>query len=252
MLNGAWPNLHWSLFDYYMNPIAAYFGTKVGTRTEHVAYDYQDQTVYIINHSLDRQGPRNVSIDLIDRQGKSLASGEIEIDTLPNSSQELGKVPGIGKIQDVAFLRLILSDDDTGQELSRSVHWLSPTVDVLDWDNSTWYHTPVSKFVDFTVLAKLATASVEVKVHSKRHGADVRTRVILKNKSDVPAFFVRLAAVEVDKDEEIAPVFWSDNYVTLWPREEMELDVRFEKKHCGGVVVEVRGYNVETGMVHVC
>lgn len=252
MLNGAWPNLHWSLFDYYMNPIASYFGTKVGTRTEHVAYDYQAQTVYIINHSLDRQGPRKVSIDLIDMNGKSLTSDEINTKTQPNSSKKLGKVPGISKIQDVGFLRLTLSDAKTGKQLSRTVHWLAPTVDVLAWDNSTWYHTPVSQYVDFTSLSSLAPADVKVEVHSRRKGPDVGSRVVLKNKSDVPAFFIKLAAVDVAADEEVSPVFWSDNYVSLWPGEEVEVDLRFGKKRCGGVGVEFRGYNVERNMVNVC
>jgi len=56
MLNSAWPNLHWQLFDYYLNPMGAYFGTKVGTRQEHVAYDYDKQSVWLINHALQIDG----------------------------------------------------------------------------------------------------------------------------------------------------------------------------------------------------
>lgn len=251
MLNGAWPSLHWALFDYYMSPIASYFGTKVGTRTEHVAYDYENRTVFLINHSLDKQGPRSIAIDLIDMDGKPISSDEIKTDTYPNSSKRVGKVSGTDKIRDVAFLRLTLTDSETGDELSRAVHWLAPTLDALDFNNSTWYYTPVTKFVDFTPLNKLSTAGVEVKVDSKRSVSDLKTRVTLKNKSDVPAFFLRLAAVD-DDDEEVAPVFWSDNYVTLWPREELELELKFDKKRCGGIAVEVKGYNVETTMVDVC
>lgn len=55
MLNSAWPNLHWQLFDYYLSPMGAFYGTKRGTRFEHVAYDYQTESVWLINHSLDIQ-----------------------------------------------------------------------------------------------------------------------------------------------------------------------------------------------------
>jgi exo-1,4-beta-D-glucosaminidase len=74
MLNSAWPNLHWQLFDYYLSPMGAYFGTKVGNRLEHVAYDYEAKSVWLINHSLDKQGGREVSIDLIDADGKTIST----------------------------------------------------------------------------------------------------------------------------------------------------------------------------------
>ena len=32
MLNGAWPSLHWNIWDYYMRPAGSYFGAKVGGR----------------------------------------------------------------------------------------------------------------------------------------------------------------------------------------------------------------------------
>lgn len=34
MLNSAWPGLHWQLFDWYLQPAGAYFGAKVGARSE--------------------------------------------------------------------------------------------------------------------------------------------------------------------------------------------------------------------------
>src|SRR5438045_3822635 len=110
MLNGAWPSLHWQLFDYYLKPAGSYFGAKVGTRPEHVSYDYDQKTIYLISHSITSQGVRNVSIDLIDVNGKTLAQKEITTKALSNAAQQLGVVPGIDKIEDVAFLKLVLRD----------------------------------------------------------------------------------------------------------------------------------------------
>ncbi|KAL1956109.1 hypothetical protein VTO42DRAFT_7628 [Malbranchea cinnamomea] len=250
MLNGAWPNLHWALFDYYLNPIATYFGTKVGTRTEHVAYDYQHRTLYLINHSLERKGPRTISVDLIDLEGNPLSSVEINANTSPNSSKHVGRIAGTDEISDVAFLRLILRDDESGVVLSRTVHWLSSKVDVLDWDNSTWYYTPVIDPVNFTALDNLAPASVKASIKLGEAGAEFEVKVVLENESDVPAFFLRLTALH--GEEEIAPVYWSDNYVTLWPKETLELVVNLGENRCGDLAIEITGYNVETSLVDAC
>src|SRR6185312_14626890 len=36
MLNSAWPSLHWSLYDYYLNPAGAYFGAKKANEPVHI------------------------------------------------------------------------------------------------------------------------------------------------------------------------------------------------------------------------
>lgn len=252
MLNPAWPNLHWAQFDYYMNPIATYFGTKTGTRTEHVAYDYQGH-IYIINHSLEKKGSRTVRVDLIDTKGKSLSQDEIHTETTPTSSKQVATVSGLDKIQGVGFLRLVLQDD-SDKDLSRNVYWLPKQMDVLDWNNSNWWYTPVSEYANYgDGLKELSAAEVTATVDadSQGEGSDFEARVSLQNESDFPAFFVQLTVLQ-GKDEEVAPVYFSDNYVTLWPQEPLVVNVKFPKERCKGTVIEISGYNVDTTTIDVC
>src|SRR3569833_4219797 len=72
MLNAAWPSLHWAIFDYYLHPAGAYYGTKVGGRVEHVVYDYVHKSVWLINRSLDRSGARTVKIEAVGGDGKTI------------------------------------------------------------------------------------------------------------------------------------------------------------------------------------
>ncbi|KAH0542515.1 hypothetical protein FGG08_003111 [Glutinoglossum americanum] len=251
MLNGAWPNLHWQLFDYYLKPAGSYFGVKVGARPEHVSYDYEQKTVYLTSHSLTSQGSRNVSIDLIDTTGKTLARKDITAKASPNAAQQLSEVPGIDKIEDVAFLKLALRDG-SGSVLSRNVYWLPRKNDVLDRDNSTWYYTPVAEYSNLTALFRIAPASVDVAVPPpQQQGSTVRAQVVLENKSDVPAFFLRMNLVAGKGGPDVVPVFWSDNYVTLWPRETLSVSVSFASV-VGEVFVDVAGSNVEARSVKVC
>lgn len=230
MLNGAWPNLHWQLFDYYLNQMGSYFGTKVGSRMEHVAYDYETESVWLINHSIKNKGERKISVDLIDASGHKISSTNFKTHTSPLSSKQLHSVNGIGKIKDVAFLRLVLRDTKAKKDLSRNVYWLSPKPDVLDWSNSTWYYTPVTEYADLTKLENLAPAVVTAKIKgsaTKAQNGWVHKKVELQNKSKFPAVFIRLNAID-SHGNEITPVFWSDNYITLWPHEKISLDLQFE------------------------
>ncbi|ORY60241.1 glycoside hydrolase family 2 protein [Pseudomassariella vexata] len=245
MLNNAWPSLHWNLFDYYLQPAGSYFGAKVGGRLEHVAYDYVRRDVYLINHSLDRKGPRTIEVEAIGTNGKVILSKTVAAPTEPNRSKSVYKLPTLSYSTDVIFLRLLLSDNHQNT-LSRNVYWLPKTPDTLDWDNSTWYHTPVAKYSDLTSLSDLPTATVSVMVVKQGATRGV-AKVLLNNKSSVPAFFLRISLVDRTTGEDIASVFWSDNYVTLWPHERMEIDVRFNAKLAFGGDVELgyRGWNVE-------
>ena len=90
--------------------MGAYFGTQAGTREEHVAYDYENESVWLINHSLETEGDREISIDLIDINGKKVSSAKVKTRTSPLSSKEVRDVIGIEKVKDVAFLRLALYD----------------------------------------------------------------------------------------------------------------------------------------------
>src|SRR5439155_677007 len=57
MLNNAWPSLIWHLYDYYLVPSGAFFGTKKACEQLHVQYSYDDNSVAIVNgHSQSFSG----------------------------------------------------------------------------------------------------------------------------------------------------------------------------------------------------
>ena len=246
MLNNAWPSLHWNLFDFYLHPGGSYFGTKVGSRQEHVAYDYLHRSVWLINHSVKNAGQRSIEVETLSLDGKTLSSDTRTVDTEPNTSRDIGEVAGIQAIKDVVFLRLQLKDDQ-GSVLSRNVYWVSPEIDKLNWDNSTWYMTPVTKYADYTSLQDMQTADVSVSLDLECN--DGKLVVDVENHSEVPAFFIRLNLIDAS-GEDVTPVVWSDNFVTLWPREQMQLEVTdFDLTE--EVAVEVSGGNIQKSTVYL-
>ncbi|KAJ2975152.1 hypothetical protein NUW58_g8440 [Xylaria curta] len=244
MLNNAWPSLHWNLFDYYLRPAGSYFGAKVGSRLEHVAYDYFKKAVYLINHSIDQKGPRTISVDVIDKNGKSLYSTTKTAETEPNTSRNvLDLATSLKSITDVVFLRITLTDGKN-TTLSRNVYWLAKELDVMNWENSDWFFTPVTKYANYTALSKLQAAKVSVSTQASK--SKEGNTVILENTSSVPAFFISLNLVDKD-GKDVLPISWSDNYVTLWPHEKLELKVQ----GAGAAAIQVNGKNVGAAKVSI-
>lgn len=240
MLNNAWPSLHWNQFDYYLKAAGSYFGSKTGSRPEHVAFEYGSKAgdIWLINHTIDKSGARTIAIDLLTTDGKTLVSKTAKATTKPNYAQKVAEIPEATGLKDVAFLRLMLKDA-TSKVLSRNVYWLATAEDVNDWDNSTWYNTPVTSYSDFTALQTLKPASLIAKLGGVQSGS---ATIQLENKSKVPAFFVRME-LQDGEGADVVPAIWTDNYVTLWPGEKLSVSVSWGSTP--GKVVVISGGNVQ-------
>ena len=83
----------------------------------------------------------------------------------------------------------------------------------------------------------------------KRNGnrEDAVTRVTVENPSKSLAFFVRLKLDKGKGGEEILPVVWQDNYISLLPGEKREITATYRASRMGAAKpdVEVSGWNVE-------
>ncbi|KAH6638898.1 glycoside hydrolase superfamily [Boeremia exigua] len=253
MLNNAWPSLHWNLFDYYLHPGGSFFGTKAALgNLESVTFDYHSQDIYYANRALQSttgDDARHVKVDLIDLSGKTILSGTLQSDNqeplraVPNSSKRLCHLPQLENTTSVALLRLTLSSVKNEEPLSRNVYWVAPRSDVLDWDNSTWYHTPVTSFSDLTALETMDNATIVVRGKGKS--------LQIENTSDVPAVFVRLNLVDKDGND-VVPVDWETNYITLWPKESYDVAVSADSGlSIEDLRVQIDGRNVKRRTVRL-
>jgi len=224
MLNNAWPGLHWSLWDYYMRPGGSYFGAKVAGREEHVAFSYATKDVWAMNRALEvpiGQEKRRIEVSVLGVDGKEMFKGTSVFTTKPNWSGRVESLrEGLGKVNDTVFLRLILTDEK-GKTLSRNIYWLAPEIDVLDWEQSDWYFTPVTKYADFTALNKLEPADITIDAVVDGDGVFVT----VENHAMVPAFFIKFDLVD-EHGRDVLPLTWDENYVTLWPKEKLTLRAR--------------------------
>jgi exo-1,4-beta-D-glucosaminidase len=159
----------------------------------------------------------------------------------PDASAKVFAVPEPPGVTPTYFLALQL-DDAAGRTVSRNVYWLSTKKDVLAWDKSEWYYTPQSEYADLTGLQQLPPAEVKVTARFTTG----RASVTLENPSKALAFLVHLAVRKGPGGEEVLPVLWEDNYVTLLPGETRALTATYAPKDLGAAtpVVTVDGWNI--------
>ncbi|KAM0235577.1 hypothetical protein ACHAP5_009702 [Fusarium lateritium] len=240
MLNNAWPSLHWNQFDYYLHPAGSYFGTKVANSVEHVAFDYFNNFIWVINHSLEQSGPRSIHVELVDLDGERISRHKIRFNTEANKSRKISDISSsIKKIKDVGVLRLLLVDDSDNTVLSRNAYWLSKQKDVVDWTKTTWYWSDVKQSANFTALSKMVKATITTTAYKCQLPGEWKLQV--NNTASVPAVFVQLNLMD-EYGDDVTPLTWSDNYFTLLPHEVITVDLTTWSTK--GAVVEVKGKNV--------
>jgi len=246
MQNNAWPGMIWHLYDFYLRPGGSYFGAKKAGEPLHVQYAYDDRSVVVVNGTLKEQRGLKATARVLDLASKELFARTAPVDVGPDGSVKVFPVPEPPGLTPTYFLFLRL-DDATGRAVSRNVYWLSTKKDVLAWDKSDWYYTPPAEYADLTGLQRLPAAEV---VATARFESG-RAKVTLRNSSKTVAFLVHLAVREGTGGEEVLPVLWDDNYVTLLPGETRELEAAYAAKQLGGAapVVTVDGWNIGGAVV---
>jgi exo-1,4-beta-D-glucosaminidase len=107
--------------------------------------------------------------------------------------------------------------------------------------------TPTASFADYTAISQLPKVKLRVSDRTERKGEESITHVTVENPSKSLAFFVRLKVNKGVKGEEVLPVLWQDNYISLLPGEKRELTATYRARELGEAKpsVEVSGWNTE-------
>jgi exo-1,4-beta-D-glucosaminidase len=66
----------------------------------------------------------------------------------------------------------------------------------------------------------------------------------LKNESPSLAFFMRLNLTSCARGNDILPILWSDNYISLLPGETRDLTATYRARQAEAIRVDMAGWNV--------
>jgi exo-1,4-beta-D-glucosaminidase len=259
MLNNAWPSLHWHLYDYFLNPAGAYFGAKMANEPVHIQYSYDTRAILAVNHTLGIEHGLRAVIRVRNLDGSVVHERRLKDIALDgNSTRQIAMLPALDGLSRTYFVELDLASAK-GKSISRNVYWLSTQTDELDWPQSNWYLTPLTRYADLTPLQSLPAATSEVRATLRHEGGEDIASVTLTvpASSKAVALFQQVSVKRAAGAEPLLPILWSDNDVTLWPGESLTLSAHlptagdFATSGAEMPVVEVSGWNVPTQTVPV-
>lgn len=227
MLNSAWPELFWQLYDYYLVPNGAFYGARDASRPINIAFDFADRRIVVVNDTTAALEEITVQVRVLDLQSEILFEGSQSLSVPSETVQEVLVLPSVSPPDKVYFVDCKIEGAD-GTLLASNLYWLSTQEDVMDWEASEWFYTPIDRFADLTALARMPAAAIEVEHRFESSNGGQTVHVSLTNPSDQLAFFIELKVTGAQSGRLAAPVLWDDNYISLMPGESKEIRGRFE------------------------
>ncbi len=246
MLSNPWPSLIWHTYDYYLYPAGTYFGMKKSLEPLHVMYSYQTNSVNIINSLLQKFDGLQVKASVYNLDGTLKFSKEVTTGVDEDGIKNCFGLPQIDGLSNVYFLKLELKNAK-GKVESINWYWLSDKKDELNWKKSTWYYTPQSAFADYSALGNMPKAALNVSHTSGKTETGTTHKITINNPGKTLAFFVHLRVLKEKGGDDILPVIFEDNYITLAPGESRTIECSYENKDAGKgePYILVSGWNVD-------
>jgi exo-1,4-beta-D-glucosaminidase len=246
MLNNAWPSMIWHLYDYYLRPGGGYFGAKRAMEALHPIYGYDDHSIWLVSSQYEGVTGLKLTTKIYNLDATEKFTQENKVDAPADSTAKIFTLPDVQGLSPTYFVVLRL-EDSTGKVVGSNFYWLSTKPETLDWAKTNWWMTPTASYADYTALSQLPKVKLRVSDHSEREGERAVTHVTIENPIKSLAFFVRLKVEKGAKGEEILPVVWEDNYISLLPGEKREVTATYRTAELGTAkpTVEISGWNIE-------
>ena len=257
MLDSPWPSFFGHLFDYYAKPGGAYYGAKKGLRPLSVVFDAyaagdrSQANITVVNQSPEDRKDLRVRVRIYDIDGKlqqdKSASG---IAVSSNGARHILSLPRMKDLSAVYFLRCELFDV-SGSRLAENIYWQSQKDDDVGEEGSkdllSIFEAPFvlkqDKWADMTALNTMKPVRFEVTATRLTIGSENHVTIALKNPTKSIAFFERAEIASTSDGDELLPIQYDDNYVTVFPGETVEIRGVVQQSAGPASWVNVEGYN---------
>ncbi len=234
MLDNQWPSFFGHLIDDYLNPGGAYFGAKKGLRPLSIVFDYyatgsrDTAHVYIVNQTLEKHRGLKAVVRFYNLDGGVKFSKQLtQLNIGPIAREHVLAIPRIAGMSPTYFVRCELATAD-GTPLVDNLYWQSTTNDDLggpQHDNA--FVLNQVRWADFTAINTMPNVDAAISARMTRAGNESRAAITLTNPSPHVAFFMRAEVTKGPGGDEVLPITYEDNYVTLFPNETRTLWARF-------------------------
>ncbi len=198
-----WTALRGGFYDYYLDYTGGYFGYKHGAAPVHIQLDLNDSIVCVLNQTADKIGSATANILLYDMHGRLLSEQANQVTLNAHEVKLLSKVILPSNPDQVFFLRLMLKDKD--RTIDENLYWLSDKKHSYEKLNELEKTTPVI---------------------SVKRGDNGHAMIEISNPGKETAFFIRLKVLD-KRNELLLPSFFTDNYFTLLPGDNKQVELDF-------------------------
>jgi exo-1,4-beta-D-glucosaminidase len=250
MLNSHWPSFFGNIFDYYLRPGGAYYGAKKGLQPQSVTFDsYATGDHSTAKITITNQSPRDATglrarvrvYDLSGRLRDDRTSAPTDVAS--GAAAEVLTLPREAPDSRVFFVRTELLDGSS-KVLADNDYWQSQRGDDAgDPHKDDAFALHQSSWADMTALNTMPKAHLEVSATGTTDEDGQQVDITLHNPTKELAFFER-AELTADHDgDEILPIEYSDNYVTVYPGESVHITGRVPSSSGTAHWVRVGGYN---------
>ena len=230
MLNSHWPSFYGNIIDYYLSPGGAYYGAKKGLRPVSVVFDayatgdHSQAKIIVFNQTPgDVQGLR-VRVRVYDLNGKVLDDRSADGIQVPfNGATQVMALPRYPQSTPVFFVRCQLFDS-AGTLVADNTYWQSQKDDDMgDRKNDSALDLKQDSWADMTALNTMAPVQLELSAHQSTTESGTKVAIRLHNPSEHIAFFERATVSATENGDEILPIRYDDNYITVYPGETAEI-----------------------------
>jgi len=196
-----WTALRGGFYDYYLDYTGGYFGYKHGAAPIHIQFNLNDSVICVLNQTAEKSTGITAEIKLFDMHGKLISEKKTTVDLKAGEVMLLSKIELPKSGNEVFFLKLQLNDKD--KLLDENLYWLS------------------NKKHSYEKLNELEKVIVDASIKKNDDGHAV---IKIANQKSETAFFIRLKIVN-QMNELVLPSFFTDNYFTLLPGDEKQVEV---------------------------
>jgi exo-1,4-beta-D-glucosaminidase len=259
MLNNHWPSFFGNIFDYYLRPGGAYFGAKKGLRPLSAVFDsyatgdHGQAIITAVNQSPHEAKDMHVRVRVYDARGNLRDDRTSEkLDVASGGTTRAMTLPREAPDSRVFFVRCELLDG-SGTVIDENVYWQSQrNDDVGDPNDDSAFELSQSSWADMTPLNTLAKAPLGVTAERSTNGEGKdEVTITLRNPGRQIAFFERAEVTSTEDGDEILPIEYDDNYVTVFPGETVEVHASVPSRLASANWVRVTGYNTPPVVVPV-
>ncbi len=229
MSHPAQPSFVWQLYHYDLEPNAALYGAKKAAETTHVQLNEADGSIQVVNNTPDALTSLTVHASVYGMDGKLEGEQTYPVAQVPGSTTiKAAQVDVSNAISQVYFLKLDLVGA-TGKLLSTNLYWQNVAQD------------------DFTELAKMPTAMLDVSATPHTEGENTLLDVTVRNTGTAVALMTHLQLHQKQSGKRVLPVFYSDNYLSLVPGETRTITIEAATKNLDSQApaLLIDGFNVD-------